>query len=104
MPPSGLTQKAQLVSVTPSKSNGGVMPPSCLAVTPEGVVRYWANVAHQNSYVESSVELQGQECCSLDYVPNIGFVLATTTCSLVLISVKRDPSVSKELTKYFHLI
>ncbi|VEN43095.1 unnamed protein product [Callosobruchus maculatus] len=58
LPQSDLAHKAELVSVFPTNIHNT---PSCIAVSPEGVVRYWSAVAHETSYVEQSVELQGQE-------------------------------------------
>jgi hypothetical protein len=32
--------------------------PSCIACTPEGTVRYWDSVAHENFFIEISADLQ----------------------------------------------
>lgn len=50
-----------------------------------GVVRYWPAIAHENLSVEQSVDLQGQECDSLTNVKGLGCILATTTCTVVLV-------------------
>lgn len=39
--------------------------PSCIAVSPEGLVRYWPSIAHEGTSVEETADLQGQECDSL---------------------------------------
>jgi nuclear pore complex protein Nup133 len=32
--------------------------PSCIAVSPEGTVRYWDSIAHENIFVEINADLQ----------------------------------------------
>ena len=32
--------------------------PACIAVSPEGIIRYWQTVAHTNSFAEISADLQ----------------------------------------------
>jgi len=60
--------------------------PSCIAVSPEGCVRFWPSIAHEGSSQDTNIaELQGQECCLLTDVQPVGSVLATTTASVVLI-------------------
>lgn len=56
-----------------------------MAVSPEGIVRYWASIAHEESSVEISVELAGQEVYCLTHVPAQGCILATTTCTIALL-------------------
>lgn len=51
----------------------------------KGVVRYWPAVTHEGVSVEQVVDLQGQECDSLTDVGEMGCILATTTCSVVLV-------------------
>ena len=41
-------------SLTPGQT------PCCLAVSPEGVVRYWPSIVHEGSSTETSTELGGQ--------------------------------------------
>ena len=59
--------------------------PSCMAVSPEGIVRFWVSVAHEGSSVETSAELAGQEVDCLTYIPGHGCILATTTCTVALL-------------------
>ncbi|KAG1670394.1 Nuclear pore complex protein Nup133 [Nymphon striatum] len=89
LPSSDLAHKAELVSVHAVKSDSSVMvQPVAIAVSPEGLVRYWPSITHDGSYFETSVDLHGQECFSLTDVQPFGCILATTTSSLVLISTK----------------
>ncbi|XP_023018139.1 nuclear pore complex protein Nup133 [Leptinotarsa decemlineata] len=82
LPQSDLAHRAELVTVF---ITAGCNNPSCIAVSPEGVLRYWPAVAHEGVTVEQTVDLQGQECDSLTNVEGLGCILATTTCSVVLV-------------------
>lgn len=48
-------------------------------------MRYWPAVAHEGTSVEQSIDLHGQECDSLTDVEGLGCILATTTCTVVLV-------------------
>ncbi|CAK9828636.1 Nuclear pore complex protein Nup133 [Anthophora retusa] len=82
LPQSDLAHKAQCIVVWLSQ---GQQVPSCMAVSPEGIVRFWASVAHEGSSVETSAELAGQEVDCLTYIPGHGCILATTTCTVALL-------------------
>ncbi|ESO92060.1 hypothetical protein LOTGIDRAFT_233315 [Lottia gigantea] len=83
LPPSDLAHNAARVCVLPHHSEN--QPPACIAVTPEGVVRYWSNIAYESSTAEISAELKGEETdCVVNCQP-YGCLLATTTSSLVLL-------------------
>lgn len=88
LPQSDLAHKAELVAVFPSSGNTF---PSCIAVSPEGVVRYWPVVTHEGMSVEQQIDLQGQECDSLTSVEGLGCILATTTCTVVLVQRTEVP-------------
>jgi len=55
LPPSDLAHRADLVTVYLHKK---ATVPSCIAVSPEGAVRYWASVAHEGSWIEENADLQ----------------------------------------------
>ncbi|XP_066593314.1 nuclear pore complex protein Nup133 [Prorops nasuta] len=82
LPQSDLAHKAECIAVWLAP---GQQVPSCMAVSPEGVVRFWASVAHEGLSVETSAELAGQEVDCLTYVPGHGCILATTTCTVALL-------------------
>ncbi|KAF5280860.1 hypothetical protein FQR65_LT03009 [Abscondita terminalis] len=82
LPQSDLAHRAELVSVFVSSTSHT---PSCIAVSPEGVVRYWPSVIHDGVSIEQISNLQGQECDSLTDIGDLGCILATTTCSVVWI-------------------
>lgn len=82
LPQSDLAHKAECIAVWLPP---GHQVPSCMAISPEGGVRYWASVAHEGSSVETSAELAGQEVDCLAYVSGHGCILATTTCTVALL-------------------
>jgi nuclear pore complex protein Nup133 len=55
LPPSDLAHRAELVIVFTSKK---APTPSCIAVSPEGAVRYWPSIAHEGSWIEECADLQ----------------------------------------------
>ena len=82
LPPSDLAHRADLCLV--GQGEGG-QTPFCLAVSPEGVVRYWPSIAQEGTSSEISAELVGQECFRVTDIHPVGSLLATTTATLVLI-------------------
>lgn len=102
LPPSELAHKADLVAVFSSESENV---PSCIAVSPEGTVRYWDSVAHESFFVELNADLQvkptetlikrsmtdkpvsqGQECDLLVEAMPLGCLVATTTASILILT------------------
>lgn len=63
LPPSDLAHSAERVCVIPSDNDS--QPAACVAVSPEGVVRYWPNIAFESSTAEISAELRGEECAKV---------------------------------------
>ncbi|CAG2233694.1 NUP133 [Mytilus edulis] len=85
LPPSDLAHNSDRVCVIPNNSDH--QSASCIAVSPEGIVRYWPNIANEGSSVEISAELRGEECQCVVCLPPFGCLLATTTSSLVLLNI-----------------
>lgn len=83
LPPSDLAHSAARVCVVAGP--GETQPTACIAVSPEGVVRYWPNIAYEASTAEISAELKGEECASVTNFQPYGCLLATTTSSLLLL-------------------
>lgn len=83
LPPSDLAHRADLCLV--GGSDQGPASPHCVAVSPEGVIRYWPSIAQEGSSSEVSADLAGQECFNLTDIDPVGALLSTTTASLVLI-------------------
>ncbi|XP_050314136.1 nuclear pore complex protein Nup133 [Anthonomus grandis grandis] len=86
LPQSDLAHKAELATVFVRKNESHA---SCIAVSPEGVVRYWPDVRHDHTSIDKHVSLDGQECDSLVEVENVGCVFVTTTCTLVLVQYRQ---------------
>ncbi|KAL3875007.1 hypothetical protein ACJMK2_037949 [Sinanodonta woodiana] len=84
LPPSDLAHNADRVCVIPRDDDA--QSAACIAVSPEGVVRYWPNIAYEASSVEISAELKGEECKCVVYFPPFGCLLGTTTSSLVMLT------------------
>ncbi|CAH1791718.1 unnamed protein product [Owenia fusiformis] len=81
LPPSDLDHQAGLVNVVAAQEDHQAT--SCIAVSAEGIIRYWANITHEGSFVEISADLKGEECVSLTNLQPHGSILATTTSTLV---------------------
>ncbi|XP_077996932.1 nuclear pore complex protein Nup133-like isoform X2 [Glandiceps talaboti] len=87
LPPSDLSHKADLVSVVAASDGGPTV--SVMAVTPDGIIRYWPSLTNEGAFVETSADLNGEECFSLTAVQlqhPCEYVLATTTNQLLLLS------------------
>ncbi|XP_013170509.1 PREDICTED: nuclear pore complex protein Nup133 [Papilio xuthus] len=83
LPQTDLAHKADLVVLF---YEDDAQLPSCIGVSPEGVIRYWPSVGQEGVYVDVSAELAGQECEQLGEPTKSGLVLATTTCTVVLLT------------------
>ena len=67
LPATELCHSADLVGVLSSTSGdtGNVGSLSVMAVTPEGVVRYWPSLANDSIVLEMDMDLAGIECHSI---------------------------------------
>ena len=72
LPASDLAYSACQVCVLPAIKEG--LPTACLVVSPEGVVRYWPNIAYEASTLEVNAELKGEECaCVVSFLVGLSF-------------------------------
>ncbi|XP_059618907.1 nuclear pore complex protein Nup133 [Phlebotomus argentipes] len=85
LPHCDIGHKASLITVF---VNEGQQMASCLAVSPTGDIRYWPSVAHDGSSIDETISLEGQEFDELLSISPIGYVVATTTCDLVLLQLQ----------------
>ncbi|GAB0092436.1 Nuclear pore complex protein Nup133 [Sergentomyia squamirostris] len=85
LPHCDIGHKASLITVFVSE---GQQMASCLAVSPTGDVRYWPSVAHDGSSIDETISLEGQEFDQLLSISPIGYIVATTTCDLVLLQLQ----------------
>jgi nuclear pore complex protein Nup133 len=96
LPPSDLVFKADLINLftpeaTKEGEEGRPAPVALIAASPEGTIRYWHNIAFESSFLETTVhDLQGQECSTLCQLSNHRCLLATTTSSLVYVSIHQN--------------
>lgn len=86
LPHCDIGHKAALVTVFVGES--GQQMASCLAVSPAGDVRYWPSIAHDGSSIDASGVLDGQEFDAIVSLPGVGYMLATTTCNLLLLQLQ----------------
>ena len=90
LPPSDLSHKADLVCVLDCGKRSQSVP-STIAVTPEGTIRYWPNIAYDGHSIETiASDIQGQECSLLTDIEPLGCILGTTTSSLVHITINKE--------------
>ncbi|KAL9953139.1 hypothetical protein ACROYT_G040502 [Oculina patagonica] len=88
LPASELYHMADLVCVvSPCNDDGSNMSGvSVMAVSPEGVVRYWPSLTHGSSSIDLDTDLIGSQCHSLTAFQPFGCILMTTTNELLLLS------------------
>ena len=65
-------------------SSGDHQSAACVAVSPEGVIRYWPNIAYEASSSEISAELKGEES---DCVVNLAVSIVNLAVSIVNLAV-----------------
>uniref|UniRef100_A0A1B0CE80 Nucleoporin Nup133/Nup155-like N-terminal domain-containing protein n=1 Tax=Lutzomyia longipalpis TaxID=7200 RepID=A0A1B0CE80_LUTLO len=85
LPHCDIGHKASLITVFVGE---GQQMASCLAVSPTGDIRYWPSVAHDGSSIDDTISLEGQEFDELLSISPLGYIVATTTCDLVLLQLQ----------------
>lgn len=85
LPHCDIGHKASLITVF---TTDGQQMASCLSISPTGDVRYWPSIAHDGLSIDETGILDGQEFDELINIPSVGYVLVTTTCSLVLLQLQ----------------
>lgn len=87
LPHCDIGHKASLITVFTTE---GQQMASCLSISPTGDVRYWPSIAHDAISIDETGILEGQEFDELVTIPSVGYVLATTTCNLVLLELQQN--------------
>ncbi|CAI6372370.1 unnamed protein product [Macrosiphum euphorbiae] len=59
----------------------------CIAVSPEGLIRFWRDVYDEVEYFEYNTDLMGKECEFLYQVDSSRYILLTTTADLVMVTI-----------------
>lgn len=85
LPQCDIGHKASLITVFTTE---GQQMASCLAISPTGDVRYWPSIAHDGVSIDETNILVGQEFDELITIPSVGYLLVTTTCTLVLLKLQ----------------
>lgn len=83
LPSSDLAHNANLVSVFIEPKQ---IAPSCIAVSPEGMIRYWEVMGHHSTWVDVNANLGGEEVCGVYYIPPIGCLAVTTSGTMIIIT------------------
>lgn len=99
LPASEVAHQAALVWVFEPES-GKSSHACCIAVSPEGLIRFWKDVYDEVEYFEHNTELMGKECEFLYQVDNSRFILLTTTADLVMVTINMDsvrPQISSKI-------
>jgi len=71
---------------------------SFVHISPEGIVRFWPNLARVSIFSESNLELDGKDCHQLLNLSPYGCILVTTTNELYLLTTNQSSISCRELT------
>lgn len=86
LPPSELVNKACLINIYANSSNASSVP-SALAVSPEGIVRFWSNVSNERFSESSTVNTQGHELHTLTTLTQNQYLISTTTGTVFMLNI-----------------
>lgn len=91
LPLSDIAHKAELVQVFFKPQNVGTVP-AALIISPEGTIRFWANIA-DDRFIDSSVsDAQGQEFCTLATLSPVEYIIGTTTGLVYMLTINLQAS------------
>lgn len=90
LPASEVSHQATLVWVFKPETKKSSSHACCIAVSPEGLIRFWKDVYDEVEYFEHNTELMGKECELLYQVDSSRFILLTTTADLVMVTINMD--------------
>lgn len=100
LPASEVAHQAALVWVFEPVTGKSLSHACCIAVSPEGLIRFWRDVYDEVEYFEHNTELMGKECELLYQVDSSRFILLTTTADLVMVTINMDsvrPQISSKI-------
>ncbi|XP_075387887.1 nuclear pore complex protein Nup133 isoform X1 [Tenrec ecaudatus] len=87
LPTSDFHSSADLVALSYSASSGeahSIQTVAVMVATREGSIRYWPNLAHEDTYTETCVDLGGDKTCSfLTAVQGGSFILSSSGSQLI---------------------
>lgn len=90
LPASEVAHQGALVWVFEPETGKSLSHACCIAVSPEGLIRFWKDVYDEVEYFEHNTDLMGKECELLYQVDNSRFILLTTTADLVMVTINMD--------------
>lgn len=99
LPASEVAHQAALVWVFEPEL-GNSMSQACIAVSPEGLIRFWRDVYDEVEYFEHNTDLMGKECELLYQIDSSRFILLTTTADLVMVTINMEnvrPQISSKI-------
>jgi len=100
LPASEVAHQAALVWVFEPETKKSLSHACCIAVSPEGLIRFWRDVYDEVEYFEYNTDLMGKECELLYQVDSSRFILLTTTADLVMVTISMDtirPQISSKI-------
>ncbi|VVC41683.1 WD40/YVTN repeat-like-containing domain,Nucleoporin, Nup133/Nup155-like, C-terminal [Cinara cedri] len=100
LPASEVAHQSALVWVFEPETEKSLSHACCIAVSPEGLIRFWKDVYDEVEFIEHNTELMGKECELLFQVDNSRFILLTTTADLVMVTINMDnvrPQISSKI-------
>lgn len=92
LPQSDLVHRAELIQTfflpqNPNVSTRSITLPAALAVSPEGTIRFWSNIANERFTEAPLIDMTGQEFCTLVSLSPLEYLLGTTTGSVFLLTI-----------------
>lgn len=100
LPASEVAHQSALVWVFEPETGKLLSHACCIAVSPEGLIRFWKDVYDEVEFIEHNTELMGKECELLFQVDHSRFILLTTTADLVMVTINMDnvrPQISSKI-------
>lgn len=96
LPHCDIGNKADLVTVFTSEGHQSA---SCLASSPTGDIRFWQSINHDNASINQNGILEGQEFDQLIKLAPNSYLLATTTCQLVVLQIDGRQTIKHRVVK-----
>lgn len=100
LPASEVAHQSALIWIFEPETGKSLSHACCIAVSPEGLIRFWKDVYDEVEFIEHNTELMGKECELLFQVDHSRFILLTTTADLVMVTINMDnvrPQISSKI-------
>ncbi|XP_024082698.1 nuclear pore complex protein Nup133 [Cimex lectularius] len=83
LPPSDLAVSSQHVTIFVQPDSKTA---SCVAITPDGLIRYWEVVSQHAPWTDVNANLGGEEVSAVHHIPPLGTLAVTTSATMILIN------------------